>query len=141
MADLTVTAANVRPLDGAITRRVVLAGALTVGDIYYISNHDNGRPVVTKADGDGTAAVANARGILVSLGNGKTTGAAGDVGVGVVLGPVAGFSSLTDGARGYVSDTAGKIADAAGTRGRVVGYAESDTVFFVFPEIASVACV
>jgi len=141
MADLTVTAANVRPLDGALTRRVVLAGAITVGDLFYISSYDNGRPVITKADGDGTAAVANARGILVSLGNGKSVGAANDVGVGVFLGPVAGFSSLTAGAKGYVSDTAGKIADAAGTRGRVVGFAESDTVFFFWPEIASAACV
>ena len=141
MADLTVIAANVRPLDGAITRRVVLAGAISLGDLYYISSYDNGRPIVTKADGDGSAAVAQARGILVSLGNGKSTGAANDVGVGVAFGPVAGFNSLTAGAKGYVSDTAGKIADAAGTNKRRVGYAESDTVFFFWPEIDSAACV
>jgi len=141
MADLTVTAANVRPLDGSTNRRVVLGGAMTVGDIYYISGSDNGRPVVQKADGDGTTAVASVRGILVSLENGKSTGVSGDVGDGVTFGPVAGFSSLTAGAKGYVSDTAGKIADAAGTNRRRVGYAESDTVFYIAPELDSAACV
>lgn len=141
MSDLTVTAANVRPLDGSISRRVVLGGALAPGDIFYISSYDNDRPVVQKADGDDTAAIANVRGILVSLGNGKSVGASGDVGVGVFFGPVAGFSGMTSGNRGYVSDTAGKIATAAGTRGRVVGFAESPTVFFFWPEIASAACV
>jgi len=141
MSDIAYTSANVRPLDGAVTHQVVLGGTIALGEPFYISDKDNQRPVVIRTDGDGTQAVADVMGVLVSLQNGKTTGATGDVGVGAFFGPVAGYSSLTPGAKLYVSDNAGKIATAVGTNGRIVGKALSDTILWVSPQIASAACV
>jgi len=51
-----------------------------------------------------------------------------------VFGPVSGFSGMTPGGNGYVSDTVGRLADAAGTFSRIMGYSERAGVFFVHPE-------
>jgi hypothetical protein len=55
----------------------------------------------------------------------------------VTHGPVAGFSSLTPGGLVFVSDTAGGLDTATGTKGLVVGVAESASVVFVRPQIVS----
>ncbi len=140
MADVTVTAALVRPLQGAICLPVVLGGTLVPGEPFYISDKDNGRPVVIRADANVSAAVARNVGVLVAIGGGKATGVIGDVGTGVFLGPVTGFSSLTPGANYYISDNAGKIADTLATYDRIVGYAMTDTTLFVFPQVNDPSC-
>lgn len=125
MADLTVTASKVRPLDGSITRRKVLGGSASVGDIVTLQTDGT----IIKTTG------AIAFGIITSVDNKTSAGVSGDAVAVTVLGPVAGFSSLSPGRLGYVSATDGKIADAGSA---VFGYAEDDQTFFVLPS-ASVA--
>lgn len=131
MASLSFTAANIRPLDGAITRGFNAgAASITPGDLVYIASDGD----VETADGNQTQAISRAVGIVVAIQGGKSSTAAGDRVTVCMFGPVAGFASLTPGANGYVSDTAGDIADAAATYDRIVGFAESATVFFVHPQ-------
>lgn len=128
MASLSFTAANIRPLDGAVTRGFNAgAASITPGDLVYIASDGD----VELADGNGAQALARAVGIVTAIQGGKASTAAGDRVTVVLFGPVAGFASLTPGANGYLSDTAGDIADAVATYDRIVGFAESATVFFV----------
>ena len=135
MANLAVTAANVRPLDGSRTRAYDLASALSVGEPYYITSTG----AIARADANVSATLAAARGIVTAIGGGKTTGAAGDRATGVVFGPVAGFTGLTPNQVGYLSNDIGKLEDAAGSFTRIMGYAESATVFFVDIELSVAA--
>lgn len=135
MANLAVTAANVRPLDGAVTRAFNLGGTLVPGEACYIASDGD----IERADANVSAATAGAKGILVALQGGKATGVAGDRGTVVMFGPVAGFTGLTPGALGYVSNDVGKLEDAAGAFTRIMGYAESATVFFVDIEQSAAA--
>ncbi len=136
MASMTSIAAQVRPLNGAIVRRFIAGGAVTVGQAVYVDS--NG--AVQAADAD-AAASAQARGIVVGVGVAGATTAAADDPVDVVThGPVAlGTSDLTSGAVVYVGTTPGELVDTApGTAGDfpfVVGWAESDGVLYVAPQI------
>lgn len=131
MANLTATPRNVSMLPGAIARTCKAGGAGNVGDTVYIAADGD----VEQANG-GAAGTAKAHGIVVAAGcEGKTTFAAGDGLSVVVFGPVTGIAG-TPGALGYQSDTAGKIADAAGTVSHIVGRQESANVFFVHPAVA-----
>jgi len=130
VADLTVTAANVRPLDGAVCRGFKLGGAAAPGDCVYVASDGD----VEKADANVSLATAAGIGVVVAIQGGKSSGVAGDSVTVCMFGPVAGFSGLTPGARAYVSDTAGKLSTTAGTAKRCMGFAESATVFFVAPE-------
>ena len=134
MADVTVTAANVRPLDGAIIRRFDAGGALDVGDAVYIASDGD----VEAADAD-AAASAQVVGVVVAIaGKDLTTAAAGDAVDVVMFGPVTGFSSLTPGALHYASTTAGAIEAAAPAGASsdflwIVGKAENATTIFINP--------
>lgn len=139
MTNLAVTAQKVRPLDGSLLRRCILGGTVALGDTVYISDANGEIPIVQRADANGSAETARMRGVLASLQGGKTTGATGDAGAFVTFGPVAGFSDLTPGAQGYVSNDAGKIEDAVGAFDRFAGYCESETVFFVAPVLSDAA--
>jgi len=135
MANLAVTPANVRPLDGAVTRAFNLGGTAVPGDPVYIASDGD----VERTDGNVSSTVAAFRGILVAIQGGKSTGAAGDRATVCMFGPVAGFTGLTPGAPGYISNDVGKLEDAAGAFTRFAGYAESATVFFVLPEQSTAA--
>ena len=132
MADATLTAASIRPLNGSVIRRFDAGEALTVGDVVYIASDGD----VQKADANLAVSVV-AIGIVVASYDGETSIASGGVASVVTLGPVSGFSSLVDGSVYYVSETAAKLADAAptgaGTWTQAMGYAEQDGVFFVLP--------
>lgn len=135
MANLAVTAANVRPLDGSVTRGFNLGGAAAPGDPVYVASDGD----VERADANVSNATAAVRGLVVAIQGGKAVGAAGDRATVCVFGPVAGFTGLTPGAPGYVSNDVGKLEDAAGAFERIAGYAESATVFFVNPEQSTAA--
>lgn len=128
MADITVTAADVRPLPGATVERYDLGGSVNVGDSVYMASDGD----VEQADA-GTATTAYAIGICVSVPNGGTIGAAGDRADVVTWGRVTGFSGMTPGDVLYQSDTTGKLADAAGTTSHKVARARSATEIFVMP--------
>lgn len=127
MADITVSDVRVKPLPGAIIRDFVAAAALSVGDLVYVDS--NGE--IDQADGS-AAGTANALGVVVSAGTlGAVDAAIGDMCSVVIFGPVTGFSGMTPGARHYVSDTAGALADAAGTVSKVMGIAFAADIFCV----------
>jgi len=131
MAACTVTAGDVRPLNGAVIRRFDAGGTVSIGDVVYIASDGD----VEQADGSAIGTTLPVIGIAVATPDGGTSASAGERLDVVVSGPVAGFSSLTPGALGYVSDTAGKVDTAVGTKDAVVGICESAAVFFVRPQL------
>ena len=140
MADVTLTAANIRPLNGAILRRYDTGGTVTSGSAVYVAADGD----VEHADGDDVDQ-SQARGIAISDASGSTSFAAGtriDV---VTYGPVTGYTDLTPGAAVYVSVTAGKMdqtaSATAGDFNYIIGYAESATTIFVCPQMAIPAAV
>ncbi len=131
MADITVTAADVRPLPGAVIEAYDAGGALSVGDAVYMAADGD----VEEADAS-AAGTAYAIGIVVSITNaatGATTAAAGDKVDVCTAGRVTGFSGMTPGDVLYMSDTAGALADAAGTTSHKVARARSAVTIFVNP--------
>ncbi len=128
MADLAYTAAKIRPLDGSqVAPPKVLGAPADVGD--WVKLQLDGTVIKH------TGAADMAFGIIVSNSRKTIAGVTGDeVGI-CTFGPVAGFSNLNPGRLGYLSATAGRIADS-GTK--AAGYAQAKDVFFVMPG-ASVA--
>lgn len=129
MADIIVVTNKVSPLQGAVTREHEAGGAGDLGDTVYLA-----------ADGDvevadaSVAGTAKARGIVVAIQGGKTSFVAGDALTVAIHGAVGGFSGMTPQNTLYQSDTAGALADAAGTVSHKMGYAESATVVVLNPE-------
>lgn len=128
MADITRTKANVRPLAGAVIRKGEAGGTIQAGEAVYL----NGASGWTAADGS-AAATALARGIMVS----PEDAVDGDTIDICIFGPVEGYTGMTPGAPHYVSDTAGEIGTAAGTKTMIIGWAETATILFVRPSMAA----
>ena len=132
MADVTITAADVRPLPGCIIRRFVAGGTISVGEPVYLSAADT----VSRADADATS-TSFAIGVMVAVMNPATAGqAASGEYVDVVLkGPVAGYSTnMAHNILLYVDDDAGVISTATGTRTTVIGTGLSASVLMVSPD-------
>jgi len=132
MADIDLTSVEIAALqkNGAVVRPYTAGDTLTVGYLVFIATDGD----VEHADGDVDAATARAIGIVVESFDGETTIAAGNRVSVCVFGPVSGFSGMTPGANYYVSDTVGRISDAAGTFSRIIGYSERAGILFVHPE-------
>jgi len=132
MGDITVTAANVRPLNGAIIRRGTAGATITPGQVVYLDGANGWKPADASA-----AASAKARGIAVSDGFGSVSFASGQAIDIVIFGPVTGFASMTPGAAHFVSETAGAVNDTAPTTASAVvwpvGWAEAADILFVLP--------
>lgn len=138
MTAATVVAANVRALEGSISRNRVAGGTVNMGDaVYPDSNSKRQQALAT------TAAAAAASGIITAVAQpGSTSAASGEGCTETVFGPVGGFSGLTPGAIYYVDDsTAGGITATApsgtGKWAKGVGYAETDTILFVDPGVTA----
>lgn len=133
MSDITLVATQVRPLLGAITRMFDAGEAMTVGDVVRVSTSGT----VVKGDASTAPGAKGQLGIVVAGANAHSSGtiASGERVTVVVFGPVFLGSTVTldETKTHYLSDTAGKIADAAGTVTRAIGNAESNTVFFFNP--------
>jgi len=114
MADITVTAARVATIFPAKTLifDAEAAVAIKAGEAVYINS--NGKAALADASAAGTLGTPG-----VAL---NSAGAGSGVSV-LKEGHVAGYdlSGLAYGAKVYVSDTAGALADAAGTVSFVVG--------------------
>jgi hypothetical protein len=131
MADVTVTAADVKPLVASKVININLGAEIDLGEAVFIASDGD----IELADAAG-AASTRAIGVLASAPRGQTTGYAGDRGDVVVYGPVGGFTGLTPGQLLYSSVTAGAIANAvpAATNYKwIIGFALSSTVLFVNP--------
>ena len=131
MTDLTVVAADVRPLPRAVISRFTAGGSINVGDAVYIS----GNKAVSQADGS-SFATSVAIGVLVAVGEeaaSSTIAASGDPVDVCVFGRCAGFTTSA-GTAYFVDDDAGVIADGVGTKDCVVGIGEGSGVLFVRPQ-------
>lgn len=124
MADVTVVAADVRPLgDRNIIRRYTSGDTITAGQPVYLSAADT----VSLADG---SAASTSFAIGVAL-NGAASGEAVDVNQ---EGPVAGYSTnMAQNKLFYVDNDAGVIADATGTATTIIGIGLSASVLYVHP--------
>lgn len=112
------TAANIKPLTGAVIRRGTLGATVAAGEVVELQSDGYWDPAI------GTAVLMNG-GIAVQ---GGSSGDTIDI---VTHGPVKCLTGATPGAIVYVSDTAGEPAETAGTKSAVIGYAESATVLYV----------
>lgn len=130
MALISLTAAQIRALTdhGAVIRRYDAGAAITVGQSVYVASDGDVEPAIATAQ-----ASAKAIGVAVESYDGETSIAAGKPVSVCVFGPVSGFSGMTPGNTIYQGDTAGRVADAAGTYTHEVGYAEAAGVLFVSP--------
>lgn len=123
MAAITkASAANVKPLEGAIVRRVTLGATVTAPS-----------PITLQSDGkwDGTDTSAAQLTVAVAI----QSGGDGDIVDAVFYGPVLATSAATPGALVYGSDTAGAFDTAAGTKSTIIGHSETATILFVNPDI------
>jgi len=133
MADITVTATEIRPLEGSLVRPFDAGEASVVGAVVRVAADGD----VEQADASAQGGVEGPIGIIIS---GAKVHAAGTIAnnerVGVALwGPVymGDSASLTPGATYYVSDTVKRVADAAGTVKRILGLALSANILFLSP--------
>lgn len=120
MADMTVVSANVRALTshGALVIPGVAGGTITLGYAVYAA-YSTGLWV--HADGNVSAEAASVIGIAVESFDGEDTVITGNALSICVMGPVGGFTDLVAGDVYWLSDTVGRIADAAATFDRIVG--------------------
>jgi len=116
------SAANVKPLEGAIVRRGTLGATVTAPS-----------PVTLQSDGkwDGTITTGAQLTVGVAVQSGVDTQ---EVDI-VMFGPMVALSGATIGSLVYGSDTAGAFDTAVGTKDLKIGYAETATVLFVNPQI------
>lgn len=133
MGNVTISATEIRPLDGALTRVLKAGEAMTLGKCVQVAG-----------DGDvemaNATTVAGADGVLGLVVAGADHDATGDVVANetvtiVVHGPVyLGPSAALDETKLYfVAETDGVITDEAPTNFRAVGYPLSATVIFWNP--------
>jgi len=134
MADITVVAADVRPLNTAVVIRAKATEALAFGDAVYIDSATGDIPNVSKADASAVNALIVTVGIVVATtpdNPGATTVAAGDPCDVVIFGEVTGWTDFTAGATVWLSNNAGLLASAVGTKSMIVGVAKSATTIIV----------
>jgi len=123
MAAITkASAVNVKPLEGAIVRRVTLGATTTAPTTVTLQSDGYWDPT------DMSAAQLTVAVVIQG-------GGAGDVVDAVFFGPIVALSGATPGALVFGSDDAGLFDTAVGTKDLVIGYAESATVLFVHPQI------
>ncbi len=121
-------AKNVKPLEGANVRRFIAGSAIEVGEAVSMSSDGYIDPAI----GTGLAGIKT-MGIALPSRNGGGAYAAGDMVDVVTFGAVQCVTGATPGSTVFVSDTAGEVAESAGTKSGVVGIAISATVVFVNP--------
>lgn len=134
MADIVLDPLKVRPLFGGITSPMIATVATQIGRIVQV--HDTLSGQVVQADASAVGTVSGHIGMVVGAGNKGTDGviAAGETCDVLWFGRVAVDVTLDPLGNLYVSDTAGVIADAAGTSSRRIGKPETANVLFFNPE-------
>lgn len=135
MAAITVTAANVRPLNGSIVRRYTAGGSGTVGDLVYLAS--DGDVEITDADALASSQVLGVV-VAVNANPGGTTFIAGDRLDVVTYGPIAWGTGMTPGGKVYNSVTAGAgdqtASSTSGDYPCIAGFAEAAAILFVMPQ-------
>ena len=116
------TAANIKPLDGAVVRRYTAGAAIAAGEIVSMQSDGYVDPA------DTTSAAQTVVGIALAA-----AAAAGETVDVVVAGPVLAIAGGTAGATLHATDTAGEPGESAGSNAGIAGFVESATVAFVRP--------
>ena len=117
------TAANIKPLAGAIVRRHTSGAAIAAGEVVSLQSDGYVDP------SDNSSAADEAIGIAI-----QAATAAGEVIDVVVFGPVKCLTGAEEGDTVFTSATAGEPTQTDGANMTAIGYAESATVLFVLPE-------
>jgi hypothetical protein len=129
MADVTIVAADVRPLEGCIIRRFTSGDTIGMGQPVYLSAADT----VSLADGSAVT-TSFAIGVAVATPDGGSSAVSGEAVDVVIAGPVAGYSTgMAYNTLFYVDNDAGVIADATGTARTIIGIGLSASVLHVHP--------
>ena len=131
MADITPTAASMRPLGGAVIRRFNAGGSGNVGDTVYIAADGD----VEQADAS-SAGTTYAVGVVVAVaGKDVTAFVAGNALDVVIWGPVTGFAAMTPNDVLYQSNTAARMGEAAGDSSHKIGRALTASTVFINPPL------
>jgi hypothetical protein len=119
MADMTVVSANVRALTshGAVVVPGVAGGTVTIGYLVY----QNSSGLWVHADANVSETLAQVTGVAVQSYDGEDTVASGNAVSVCIRGLVGGYTDLNENAVYYLSNTVGRISDAAGAFTRIVG--------------------
>ena len=117
------TAANIKPLSGAIVRRYTSGDAIAAGEIVSLQSDGYVDP------SDSTSAADEVIGVAI-----QAASASGEVIDVVVFGPVKCLTGAEEGDNVFNSTDAGEPTQTDSGNVTVAGYAESATVLFVFPE-------
>lgn len=115
------TAANIKPLDGAIVRRFTAGATIAAGEIVSMQSDGYVDPA------DTTSAAACVVGVAL------TAAVSGDRVDVVVEGPVKAITGGTPGSTLHATDTAGEPGESAGSNAGIAGFVEAATVAFVRP--------
>lgn len=127
MADVTVVAANVRPLGSGIDFRATAGEAMTPGQPVYMSGNDE----VSLADGSAVA-TSFCVGVVIGGAKGGATIADGEAVDVRAFGLVTGYSTnMAANIALYVDDDPGIIATTAGTKSSVIGFGVNASTMFV----------
>lgn len=110
MADITVSKAKVSALNEGHTVKGTAGATLIAGDVVYIDGANGSK----KADAS-AASTAKVAGLVIAPKD-PLSGDGIDLAVPGCL--IGGFSGMTPGDLLYLSDTAGKLADAPGTKSK-----------------------
>ena len=132
MADITVTAGDVRALPGYVARRFDAGGTIYTGQSVYIAADGD----VEQSDADAGSLQAQSIGIMVADNTGATVATSGDRVDVVVFGCVTGYSSMTPGALVFASTSAGGLVQGtpdAGSHVVPIGWAKDANTIFVNP--------
>lgn len=135
MAQIVVTPADVRPLEGAQIVRAIVNEVMNVGDSVYVDGYSGDLPTI-KMTAEAALATGNPLGLVVSGPvdrPGVTALAVGDVVDVQIGGRMAGATGGTAGGFVWASDTAGDIADAVGTKSAIVGLMLTPTILLIRP--------
>lgn len=132
---ITLTAKNVRPMKGALTKPGTAGEEVSLGQCVYLGSDDKWYKAQSNA-----AATANGRGIVVGVNDkwgGTTAEADHEIDV-IQLGYMAGYSDMDETEMVYVDDsTAGALTQTApsgaGTWTHIIGYPVADNILFVLP--------
>ena len=123
------TAANIKPLEGAIVRRFTAGAAIAAGELVSMMADGNVDPTDT-----GTFAGSLVVGVAL-----QAAAASGDKVDVVTYGPCKCITGGTPAALVYGSDTAGEPSESVGTKDVIAGWNESATVLFVRPRLVDLS--
>lgn len=133
MADLTITAASVRPVGPCVINHYIAGATLTPGQPVYLS----GNRTVSLTDGSALTTAA-CIGLVISNADGAVSFASGEYVDVVERGKVTGFATnLAANTAVFVDDDAGVLADAVGTKVCRVGIGVDTTTLLVNPMLLS----